>query len=202
MSLEKEEIKQAKAKRLQDIEENQKKFEEKQLDLDKNFLFHKEEFNNEKQSTTKRFQEFNEKHIDLRSNYLIQKEQFENEKLAVLKRFEEIEKLHKEKALGYETRARTKKFQEIEEEIKNEEVTLAQRLHEIEENQKKIEQKQLDLDKNFLIHIQEFTNEKQATAKILREIKKKQKDFASKLTTLMLGLIVLGIGILVMVNKQ
>jgi hypothetical protein len=202
MSLEKEEIKQAKAKRLQDIEENQKKFEEKQLDLDKNFLFHKEEFNNEKQSTTKRFQEFNEKHIDLRSNYLIQKEQFENEKLAVLKRFEEIEKLHKEEALGYETRARTKKFQEIEEEIKNEEVALAQRLHEIEENQKKIEQKQLDLDKNFLFHIQEFTNEKQATAKILREIKKKQKDFASKLTTLMLGLIVLGIGILVMVNNQ
>ena len=87
MSLEKEEIKQAKAKRLQDIEDNQKKFEEKQLVLDKNFLFHQEEFNNEKQSTTKRFQEFNEKHIDLRSNYLIQKEQFENEKLAVLKRF-------------------------------------------------------------------------------------------------------------------
>jgi hypothetical protein len=201
MSLEKEEIKQAKAKRLQDLEENQKKFEEKQLDLDKNFLFHKEEFNNEKQSTTKRFQEFNEKHIDLRSNYLIQKEQFENEKLAVLKRFEEIEKLHKE-ALGYETRARAKKFQEIEEEIKNKKLALAKRLHEIEENHKKIEQKQLDSDKNFLFHIQEFTNEKQATAKILQEIEKKQKDFVLKLTTLMLGLIVLGIGILVMVNNQ
>jgi len=178
MSLEKEDIKQAKAKRLQDIEENQKKFEEKQLDLEKNFLFQKDEFNNAKQVTTKRFQEFLEKHNELSTNYLFQKEQFENEKLAVLKRFEEIEKAYKE-ALRYETRARTKKFQEIEEIIKNEKLALAQRLQEIEENQKKIELKQLDLDKNFLLHKQEFTYEKQATAQKFQEFHEKHNDLSS-----------------------
>jgi len=199
MSSQKEEINQAKANR--NIEENQKKFEQKELDWDKNFLIHKEEFKNEKQATAKRFQEFLEKHNDMCSKFSFQKEQFENEKLSVLRKFEEIEKTYKEE-LGYETRARTKKFQEILEEFKNEKLASTKRLQEIEQKQKEIEQKQLDLNKNFLFHKQEYTNEKQAIAKKLQEIEKKQKDFTSKLTALIIGLIVIAIGVLIMMSHQ